>query len=264
MTSVQQLVTRLLEQKLSQYGFDLVHVFPVQLYNTRLAAAVSSTDFDRFKLPEWSQHSPSTTLGVLVGNTKSLWPAFIDNLAQDPSRLEQHPGRAIDSYTEEAITQCVGDALNESHDGHSVPQHRIWYSFRMSPGELLPFQRLVHSVGFAHLNRSANLCIHPKYGPWISFRSVIVIDCPGPALDDPSCQELDDPYPECTPLIREWFAAKLATAKWQDWVHLRDIAMPPHTKEYRYTEQQILYHYTKQEHILRDAIKQDTIAQKAT
>eukprot|EP00043_Microstomoeca_roanoka_P005949 m.59074 g.59074 ORF g.59074 m.59074 type:complete len:108 (-) comp13203_c1_seq4:55-378(-) len=47
-------------------------------------------------------------------------------------------------------------------------------------GRLLSFQKLAHASGLAYLNPSCYLCIHPEFGPWISFRAVVVLDTPAP------------------------------------------------------------------------------------
>lgn len=58
---------------------------------------------------------------------------------------------------------------------------RIYWSHAPSddlvggPG-FLPLQRLADCIGLAYLDPISHLCLHPKFGPWLSMRAVLVFD----------------------------------------------------------------------------------------
>src|SRR5262245_65502167 len=57
-------------------GLDLVQPFQVGWYN----AVVD----DAYRLPDFGRRA---ALGLLIGNTRALWPRFVDALRAEPTRL---------------------------------------------------------------------------------------------------------------------------------------------------------------------------------
>ena len=71
-------------------GLDLVQPFQIVWYNCVVN--------DAFKLPDLGR---SSALGILIGNTRALWPYFLDALRTNPRALdEKHP---LDSYVDAAV-----------------------------------------------------------------------------------------------------------------------------------------------------------------
>ena len=120
---------------------------------------------------------------------------------------------------------------------------------------LVAMQRLAHLSGLAYLTESY-LNVHPEFGPWIALRAVLVLSVPAP--DGPST---DLPHPcgtcagKCLPAferalqaIRGDLTSRAVEARWEDWLAIRDAC--PTGRKHRYSEPQILYHYTKNRSIL--------------
>src|SRR5258707_15791407 len=91
-------------------------------------------------------------LGILIGNTRALWPKFRAALG------DLDPVNPLERYTERAI------------DGALPAGARCYYSHRRYERAFLPFQRLAVAVGLGSLS-STPLVIHPIYGPWFALRA---------------------------------------------------------------------------------------------
>lgn len=215
-------------------GFDLVQPFQVGWYNAAVDPA--------FRLPE--PRGPSG-LGVLIGNTRALWPALRAALRQEPSLGEVRD--VIDHYT----ALRIGAALQAL----SAPWEVRWAFDK--PPRRVAMQRLGHVAGLAHLSR-ALLNVHPIYGPWIALRAAVVVDAegpPGPPIDPPNrCSGCER---SCVPLLERALAALRARGleqpglgdTWTLWLAVRDAC--PIGREHRYSDEQILYHYTNDRSALR-------------
>jgi methylmalonic aciduria homocystinuria type C protein len=115
---------------------------------------------------------------------------------------------------------------------------------------LVAMQRLAHSSGLAYLTES-HLNVHPEFGPWIALRAVLMLSAPAP--DSPP-SDLSHPcgscVGKCLPAFKRAIQAiggdlssQAVEARWKDWRAIRDAC--PTGREHRYSEPQILYHYTK-------------------
>jgi methylmalonic aciduria homocystinuria type C protein len=183
--------------RLSAAGFDLVHAFDAH------AAAHE---------PGWERLAGGPRLGLLVGNTRALWPVFSAHRRAEPDPL--------DRYTERSLTDAY-------------PGRTIYFSHRAEDGAFLPFTRLAVAVGFAALAPS-HLVIHPIYGPWIALRALVVIDGEPPARA---------PIPKpcvCADPCRSALAAALPTTDWRAWLAVRDACT---IRAHRYDDEQIRFHY---------------------
>ena len=125
-----------LKPQLTELGFDLSAPFISQRYNRSLAGQAVLPTFGR-----------QSTFGVVVANSKHLWPSFIEYLAEDPkSRLEnsEHP---LNDYVKETITALVD----------SLPiQKEIRYPDDKGD-KFVHFQPLCHLAGLAFYNRVRTL-----------------------------------------------------------------------------------------------------------
>ncbi len=225
--SIQELVLALQKQ-----GFEIVHPFDPSVYNSLVGLN------HRFEL------NSSSMLGLLVGNTRSLWPKFLEALAGglDPSQSEN----PFDDFVESEILAAVG----------ALPI-RIRFSHKPAPFHIA-FQRLAHGSGLAFLNK-AHLCIHPKYGPWFSLRAALLIEGitvadldhqPVKACIENPCSNCDE---GCVPAFEKAMALSSPSGPeikkhWKAWHEVRLAC--PHGHEYQFYSDQALYHYTRDKSIL--------------
>jgi len=208
-----------LSAALSPAGFDVVTPFRLDAYNDTVEAQYRLGDFGR-----------TDALAVVIANSRALWPRFVAALAAQPARLDAV--NPLDDYTRETIDAAVG-GLGQRAD--------IRYVFEPPPRRL-PFQRLAHAAGLAHLSPTY-LCIHPVYGPWIGLRAVVVFDARGPQ------RALAVPPPcDCAHGCRHVFDRARAGGDWRAWVEVRDAC--PVGREHRYSDEQIEYHYVKPRELL--------------
>ncbi len=183
--------------RLAAAGFDLVHAFDAH------AAA---------REPGWERLAGGPRLGLLVGNTRALWPVFFAARRAEPDPL--------DRYTERTLTDAY-------------PGATIYFAHRAEDGTFLPFSRLAVATGFAALAPS-HLVIHPIYGPWIALRGLVVIDG-----EPPPRAPIVKPC-TCGEPCRRALAAALPTTDPGAWLAVRDACT---LRAHRYDDDQIEFHY---------------------
>jgi hypothetical protein len=225
-----ELYSRIVQQ-LGERGFDLFSAFAVS------SCPEFGMDFECFDLPK--------ALGIVVGNTRGVWPHFEAFRALHPTAA--HP---LHLFVELTISEVVTQAHRELNRQHA---HRVYYSHRYdyprTNGERgpVPMQRIASRSGLAVLG-PANLNVHPDFGPWISLRALIVLGCPPP-------DQLPHPIPEaqepcggcqtrpCVPALESALANDLGDGKprWQRWLEVRDAC--PYGRAHRFSEEQIMFHY---------------------
>jgi methylmalonic aciduria homocystinuria type C protein len=223
----QEVVTQL-KSSCQRRGLDLTHAFNVRQYNAQAAENERLSDFGR-----------TDALGVLVGNTRALWPAFKQALTRDFALSdEQHP---LDTYVTQRLTALVAEATS-----HAA---QIVFSHVTSP-RAFPIQRLAEAVEFAAVSPS-HLSVHAELGPWFALRAVVVFDLPGPDAAPPAlarpCRGCSAP---CVPALARAVAASgspLSAAAIAEhaaeWVAVRDVC--PVGRSFRYDDEQLRYHYVK-------------------
>jgi methylmalonic aciduria homocystinuria type C protein len=197
--------------RLIEAGFDLVHPFDAD-------AAAREPGLGLLAAP-----AGDGRLGILVGNTRALWPRFIAALARPELAADPHP---LERYTEATI-----DA--------AFPGARIYYGHRRYGGAFVPLQRLAVATGLGALAPS-HLVIHPVYGPWFALRAVVLVDAAAPPARPPIGQPC-----RCGPACAGALAAALAArgpGAWRAWLGVRDACA---LREHRYGEDQIRYHYLR-------------------
>lgn len=214
---------------LAPAGLDLVQPLSVAWYNAAVEAAYALPDFGR-----------AHALGIVVGNTRAMWPRFLAARAADTAlRASADP---IDVYAAHAIeTTAARLALATEIRLASDP-----------PPWLVSMQRLADVSGLAPLSPSY-LNVHPIYGPWIGLRGVIVVDTEGPAERSEPAPRPCDCTATCLPLFRAAMATPHAgtadiAASWTHWIAVRDAC--PVGRAHRYSDQQLRYHYLKDRAIL--------------
>ncbi|CAG8757986.1 33931_t:CDS:2, partial [Racocetra persica] len=312
-------ITKKFSEILYPLGFDLVKAFPAQRYNSNISPASSLAP-----LPTYFRTS---TLSIIVGNTKLFWPNFLkfytkfSNTAIKPTRSKSRSNYSINSssydhdddlerfkqsnpldwYTIQSITSAVKQLISINiSTRHSDIKYDIRYTFDSDEKKFVAFQRLAQDAGLAYYNRSCFLCVHKEFGPWFALRAVVTLDIEGPTDDSYLFPPLKNPYPEGDALLKLKMAKILGTenhnyhqsaslshsvkyepaetktsldnniiqknfmnsrdnTEWYEWVELRDIASGFMTKcnleKYRYSEEQIEYHYTHNLKLLQDLCK---------
>lgn len=205
-------------------GFDLSAVTTVGQYN----AVVE----DPYRLPG---HDGAAL--VVIGNTAALWPFVTDFVVAGDVPVPD----PVDRYTEQSIRTAVAahvpdDEVVDIRYAHEPPPRRV------------AIQRLAAVAGLAWLSPS-HLCVHPRFGPWMALRAAIVLDHEPATIGipiEPPCRC----EANCLPLFRQALAAgepknaEELKDRWRLWLAARDAC--PVGREYRYPDEQILYHYTSE------------------
>jgi len=243
----------LLVARLAPLGFDLVAPFRTSWYNPYV-------DSD-YKLNDFRRHGAA--LGFVVGANKHLWDVFLKYLAADPATRahEEHP---LDKYVEQAITQdLVRNVLHNAgftalSGSSSCSEIRFSHHWNLGDKKVA-IQRLAHVSGLAYLNETCHLNIHPIHGPYITLRASIVLDL------EVSTEDLEkpvpiDPCPEVAGELRrmmEELQKQAGTTRKFDTtglIAMRDLAHSGFPKEWRYSEDQLRYHYLKDRDFLRSLL----------
>jgi methylmalonic aciduria homocystinuria type C protein len=215
-------------------GLDLVQPFAVGEYNAAVESAYRLPDFGR-----------GDRLAILVGNTRALWPRFIEALRREPRRVEsEHP---LDDWIGERITEAL----------IGLPRYEVRYAHERPPRRVA-MQRLAELAGLAWLSPS-HLSVHPTFGPWIALRAVVVFDlaCPMEVAAPPACPSCSEacvpPFERVVAFSDPIEAHEDVARRWESWVAVRDAC--PLGRAHRYDDDQIRYHYTKDREILRRLVK---------
>jgi methylmalonic aciduria homocystinuria type C protein len=177
-------------------------------------------------------------LGLVIGNSRALWATMKEVLRTQPSLAgAAHP---IDDH----VMACIGAAAKL----FSVAHHIAWAHVVVP--EPIAIQRIAEQVGLARIAPS-HLSIHPSYGPWFALRAVLVVDVEGPSgaptaasnvcsgCEQPCVDRLNmalavcDGMPSGADVRRDWRA----------WAAVREVC--PEGQPYRYSDEQIEYHYSK-------------------
>lgn len=187
---------------LAAAGFDIAHAFDAE------AAA---------REPGLAMLAGDARLGLLIGNTRALWPPFTEAM-RDPA-LAAAPD-PLDRYTERHVAAAFPDA-------------RIYYAHRRHDGAFVPMQRLAVATGLGALSAS-HLVIHPTYGPWHALRAVVIVPGDPPArapIAQPCC---------CDASCGDALAAAQRSTDWRDWLAVRERC---NLRAWRYSDAQIRFHY---------------------
>lgn len=149
-------------------------------------------------------------------------------------------------------------------------------------------QRVASVSGFAMFDKTSNLSIHPVYGPWLSYRAVVVFLSKNKLLDNWEQPPLPKPImyqmseSEQDAVKRAMEAALSASDRAETtlfdlhtgkgglltndnsmlndkWLAVRD-SIHVGRVEYRFSESQLLYHYTKDVQVLERVLQKDTLS----
>jgi methylmalonic aciduria homocystinuria type C protein len=181
---------------------------------------------------------PPRRLGLLIGNTRELWPHF--RAAQQREATLEASKTSLDDYVEQHAKQALTRA---------APSLALqWFWSHVIEPRPFPIQRLAELAGLAQIG-PAGLCVHPLHGPWIALRAAVILDLPAPeptaALQPRPC---DDCAAPCVPALERAQAlsgsppdsasiARHAPA----WIAVRDAC--PLGRSSRYGDEQLAHHY---------------------
>lgn len=218
-------IVRELAGRCAEAGFDLSAPLRIAWYNEWAEGSLRLDDFGS------GEH-----LGIVIGNTRALWPKFIAALAADAELCgAEHP---LERYAEESISRAAG-ALG-------LPVALRW-AHATGP-HTVAIQRVAQVAGLAYLSES-HLSVHETFGPWIALRAVATFPVSAAWLERPKLS-----YPcgscltHCLPAFERALAASrggvdrtAVRANHLLWIALRDAC--PTGRHARYTNAQIRYHY---------------------
>lgn len=202
-------------------GLDIVYPFAVREVARELALPLLDRD--------------GGDVGLLVGNTRAVWPAFAAALAHDP--VLAVAANPLEHYVQHVLAGAM--ASQPTHDGQQTASPAtLFLAHEQYGGRWLPFQQIAVAAGLAAM-APTRLLIHSVYGPWFALRALIV--CPGVpprrARVEQPCRCEDH---QCVAMFEH---ARERPDDWRAWLATRDAC--PVGREHRYGEQQIAYHYTK-------------------
>ena len=163
---------------------------------------------------------------LLVGNTRALWEPFMAAIRSDRELAESSD--PLESYVEASVERAF-------------PGAPIWFSHRRYAGAFLPFQRIAVATGLGVL-APTQLVIHPIYGPWFALRAIVLVNGEPPPLSEPFT------IPCCNGDCAARLDVAVGSGDWRAWLAVRDACNVG--REYRYSDEQITYHYTKNRNLL--------------
>ena len=250
------------EASLVQSGMDITQRFGTAWYNDYVA----EESLPLHPLPTCGRAS---AMGILIGNTSALWPAFLAWLGTQPDA--ESVVDPLDTYTDRAIHRAVEQLL--ASPGMEGTEHHVYWPWE--GGErLVSMQRAAVASGLCYHDSETQLAIHPTFGAWHAYRAVLVLSTP--ALADAlapsapsrlpcllSVAEKDAARAAMTAALRASDEVNLCTqlhgAKGMEvdvrlaWAALRDCVQLG--AEHRYSEAQLVYHYTKDKAVLLEAMR---------
>ena len=225
-------------QTLMNRGFDIVHPFSLTSYNN-----IVDTPF------QIDEKEEEAKLGMLLGNTKTIWPHFIHWLGLDTNRLGL--ANPLEDFVEKSLETSCQDHLSN---------YNILWTHRNKP-LTIPAQKLAHVTGLAYLSTS-ELNIHPTFGPWFALRALVLL--PG-EIKRESFIAKNPCEPKHEINAYKLFEKAMAVANgrasysetkrnWKNWLEIRDAFEVG--KQHRYSDNQINYHYTGDRAVLERELRQ--------
>lgn len=244
-----------LKPGLHRRGFDISEPLCLDWYNESLPEGSGAS------IPTTRGSRGGETLVILIANSNNMWPSFLQACKTDSSLLAV--ANPLDSYVERSIQSTMHTSL---------PGHKCRYfwshsqSDELSGSRYVAIQRMAQAAGLAYMDPITHLCLHPKFGPWIALRCALVFD--GTQYTGPRKTPLVN---RLSPSTEQYVQMAMKSAqrkpsmsledagtkskpckRWLKWVAVRDALCPCHP--WRYGEDQLEYHYTKNRAVLERAI----------
>lgn len=239
MSSEWQQAREQLRERLAPLGFEVLGAVASSAYNASLDDKLAA-----YRIPLPLGDTPSVAL--VIGNTKRLWPLFLEAFASSALGDEAHP---LDAYSRGHINAAAAHVANALGVVHETR-----FSFDPPP-HTVAIQRLAALAGAAEL-APIGLCVHPVYGPWFSLRAAVVLTLPGPepSTSAPTCttcagKPCMGPREKVMAMGAAGVSRELLAEHWETWLAMRDAC--PVGRDARYGDAQIRYHYLKDRALLR-------------
>lgn len=220
------------KERAGTLGFDLVGALPIGAYNRVVDESAHIADL-----------GDARNLALVIANTKTLWPVFVQHLRQNPECLRWPD--PLDRYVQSCLSALFAELPIRAE---------LRWAHKPEPAHV-SMQTLAQLAGIGYKTDSY-LVVHPVYGQWVALRAVAVLPVRGPdeafAWTDPPCAACAS---GCRPALTaamagEEYPAQHATVRenWKSWAAIRDAC--PLGKAHRYSEEQIRYHYMKDTKLL--------------
>jgi hypothetical protein len=176
-------------------------------------------------------------VALFVCNTKSFWNKFTENQCMETT-----------NPLEEKVEKDTCNIFS-SKDIH------VFFSHKKYRNEYIPFQSIAHTIGLAYFEPISHMSIHPIYGPWFSMRAIVVFKnmvVNSEKLYKSTAPLLKPPGLDGKNLEEILFLLYNKKSDWNDWLSLRDsLSKMVGADNFRFSEEQILYHYTTNRDMLK-------------
>lgn len=181
---------------LSDSGIDIVQPFDARWYD----ALIEQEGLTKQLKPLPKMGSRDGALGFLLGNSRALWPAFLKWLSDQPDAeaIADPLDKYIASVIQPAVRLLTGKEM----------RHELIWPWE-SGDRLVSMQRVAVCSGLCYHDGETQLAIHPKFGAWIAFRAVLILDAAPSVCGLPS--KAPEPVP-CLMTSDEKEAARAAMA----------------------------------------------------
>lgn len=228
-----------LSERIAPFGFEVLGAVASGVYNASLEDKLAG-----YRIALAAHDGGSVAL--VVGNTRQLWPLFLDAFATTSLADEPNP---LDAYSRLHIGAAAAQLASALGVAHAVR-----FSFDPPP-DTVAIQRLAVLAGAAELS-PIGLCVHPAYGPWFSLRAAVVLGLPGPeaSVSAATCSTCTQkpclgPREKVMAMGAAGVSRELLAAHWQAWLAMRDAC--PIGRAVRYSDPQVRYHYLKDRSLLQ-------------
>ena len=267
-------------------GLDVIAPLRVSWYNDYLRELGLSTDSTKYleasgeahasgeaapfaiaPLPDYGRSG--NALAFLIGNSRALWPSLLSWMARqsEPSAVKD----PVDTYAGEVVRRSLDRyvaavATAAGAAPHPLPAYDVFWAHDMSPARLVDMNRASRVSGMCYFSDEMFLSVHPTFGSWVAFRAVVVVDLPATHLGPPPAHLPSLLTDEETAAAKAAFAAALDASSKEEmsvdgmplhlahkWAAMRDCVRLG--RQYRYSDAQSEYHYTKDARRLLAAVE---------
>ena len=253
------------------YSLPPAEPSPADILLKEVTEAFAAVGFDLVqplgdaRLLTWDESLPPATLpppfnalerplAVVVGNTRALWPHFVTWLNADLARRQLTD--PLDTYSEQLFAAVAA----------RLPVPSTWRGAWERPPRQMDMLRAAHLSGLGTFSR-AMLAIHRQVGLWFGLRGVLLLGIPDETRETgPGSERVLMPWLPCLdcsapcepPLMRatelfethreekthrEENPSSIVPRFWEAWLAIRDAC--PVGREYRYSDEQIAFHYRR-------------------
>lgn len=254
--------------------------------------------------------------GLLIGNTKNIWPLFLRWIANRNEQINSPFDTFVEAMIPQAISECCGDGskiksyelfwsngnrkkveLKCKDPISTKDSNNSYHCYNYKENSfLVSMQRVAKVTGeYWHDDEATKLCVHRTYGTWTAFRAVVVFEtidstqlapippapqlCSCPVSNEELIKAIEvfdhalklsssDELGYGSTLDKSWeelckylHNTVCSGSEWEKvpstmkpWIQLRDV-ISVGRKMWKYCDNQLLYHYTKDPEILDRELK---------